>query len=244
MLGFHSIESGTINRFQSRKKKAVPTPVPKLKPPVKWHPHQPYYMPTWYNLTVKTTTAPEGQHPPGKHSTSSAQVQHPPGKHSTSSAQAQRITSLENEVNDLRQLVAQRQEDDALNRTMFSEMSALKQRLKKAVTEAEKNVTSIRSASVPGRFQQDLEQVKIECNWLYCTVSVPRLFYYETPTTTVQPAGSVKGSSRILVLFHTVENDEGLWMQTRDAREPEKRWWIRLTDTEGNVTIGNFSTSP
>jgi hypothetical protein len=151
---------------------------------------------------------------------------------------------MEREVQDLRQqqslLVNRREEESAEINNVISELAALKQRLSRTLSQAEGQLHAMEKASVPAQLQKDIAQLQTESNWLYATVSVPRLFYYAKPTTTLQPSGYYSQVDRIIVLYKTVENEEGLWMQTRQAHDPDKRYWIRLIDAEERMTIGKF----
>lgn len=154
----------------------------------------------------------------------------------------------ERDIADLRQqqnLLANRREDQFASVSgAVSEIASLKQRLGKIMSQAESQLHVMEKASVPSQLQKQVEQLQVECNWLYSTVLVSQLHMYLRPTTTLQPSGVLKKDQRILILYKTVENEEGLWMQLRQAKEPEKRYWIRLVDSTGTMTIGDFAVTP
>jgi hypothetical protein len=94
------------------------------------------------------------------------------------------------------------------------------------------------------RCQRDLDQLKCETNWFYAEVRVPVLFFYSQPSKTVAPSGKCFKKEKILVLYQTLENAEGLWMSMRSAMEPEKRFWIALVTDDFQMTLTKFSLNP
>jgi len=156
----------------------------------------------------------------------------------------QQQSRLERDIADVRQqhsiLVSKREEENLEVINIMAELSALKQRLSKIISQAEGQLHNMERASVPGEIQKQITQLQTECNWIFTTVNVPKLFYYSNPSTLIQPSGYFKQGARILVLYKITETNEGLWCQIRVGAEPDKRYWIRLLDSEERVTIGQF----
>lgn len=155
-----------------------------------------------------------------------------------------RLSRIERDVSDLRQqqnlLVRDKQEDGAELSNILAELSSLKQRLSKALSQAADQLARMEKASVPAQIQKVVDQLQVDSNWLYATVMTDKLPYYASASFVTQPVGVYSNRQRILILYKTVENKDGIWMQVRNAQEPEKRYWIRLTDEKGNVTVGHF----
>ena len=162
----------------------------------------------------------------------------------TTDTQETRLSRIERDVCDLRQqqnlLVRDKQEDGAELSNLLAELSSLKQRLSKALTQAADQLARMEKASVPAQIQKVVDQLQVDSNWLYATVMTDKLPYYASASFVTQPVGFYSNRQRILILYKTVENKDGIWMQVRNAQEPEKRFWIRLTDEKGNVTVGHF----
>ncbi len=252
MLGFHSIERGTFSRVPVRRKgppravpkavnvrnmsatvmhvqpKAGPTALPKSRPPPTLAPSSLFRAPPAPSVSDYTTLVEV--------------------VNKIWDIVQQTQSRTEREVGDLRQqhnlLANRREEESAELSTVLTELSSLKQRLARTMTQAEGQLHAMERASMPAQVLKDLSQLQTDSNWVYATVTVSKLFFYARPTTTMQPHGSFAHRQRILALYKTVENEEGLWMQVRHATEPEKRFWIRLTDSEGKVTVGNFDLVP
>jgi hypothetical protein len=155
-----------------------------------------------------------------------------------------RLTRIERDVSDLRQqqnlLVQDKQEDGAELSNIIAELSSLKQRLSKTMSQAADQLGRMEKASVPAQIQKVVDQLQVDSNWLYATVMIEKLPYYASASLITQPVGVYGSRQRILILYKTVENKEGIWMQVRNANEPDKRYWVKLTDDSGNVTIGHF----
>lgn len=160
-----------------------------------------------------------------------------------------RMDRLERDLNDLQQkyhlLANEKQEDTAQLSNMLAEMSSLKQRLSKTLSQASDQLAHMAQASIPAKMQKDISQLLVESHWLYATVRAnPTLPYFASPSFVNQPVNLYRFGQRILVLYKTVENAEGLWMQTRTGADPDKRFWVRVTDDEGNVTLDHFDIIP
>ena len=151
---------------------------------------------------------------------------------------------VDRELNEIRQqqilIINKLHEDSSDSTAIVRQLSELKQRLVKTLQEAENSAASTSSSS-QRRDAKLLEQLKAETNWMYATVQVPSLNYSVEPSEHSQTSGVLHHFNRVLVLYKTFENDEGLWMQIRLSEYPEKRFWIKLSDIHNNVTIGSFA---
>jgi len=273
MLGFHSVEFGTFQPVRRQGKKAQPSSKPGVKrvetygypghyqirtpsiptPPVpfaravKKPPQQTSYQPQQPVVDVQQLYYDHLALIDVVNRMWDALAANNPSN-SNGEGSSQRIKRLEREVADLRQqqnlLAKDKQEDAADLSNIVAEMTALKQRLSRTLSQTESQLHVMEKASVPAQLQKDVAQLQTDCNWLYATVVAEELPYYATPSLVTQPAGTFLRRSRILVLYRTVENEEGLWMQTRQSSEPEKRFWVKLTDGNGDVTIGHFGVTP
>jgi hypothetical protein len=137
-------------------------------------------------------------------------------------------------------LTRDHREDAAGLSNLVSEVTSLRQRLAKCLSQAETQLHLIEKASLPAQTQKLVQQLTTDVNWLYCTTNC-RLSLFATPSQSLKPLSTLEKGARILILYKTTENQEGLWMQTRSATDPESRQWIPLLDSQGNLTISNLS---
>ena len=201
---------------------------------------KPTIFPFQYSMMYPPRYPPPIQ--PANHSKQQQQAPAPPPQTS------QRYNELVEAINKIWDQVStqanSREEETAMVSTLMAELSSLKQRLSKAVFQAESQLAILERATVPAQMQKDIAQLQVESNWLYATVTARSLPFYVRPTTTLTPSGTFARMSRILVLYRTVENEEGRWIQLRHAADPEKKFWFRLVDAVGQVTVGHFDVLP